>query len=88
MDPRTYICVEGQEKFSHQLPGVSGDMGEALSCGCAFRDGQPNFLVGELVFPTVMEGSHVGEGAFRVQSVYGCRFGVWHGGLLRSAQLA
>ena len=65
MNPRAYICVEGQEKFNHQLPGLSGDMGDALT----FRDGQPHFLVGEPVFPNVMEGSHVGEGAFRIQPV-------------------
>ena len=69
MDPSTYVCAEGQEEFNHQLPGVSGDMGEAQPCGCAFRDGQPQFLVGEPVFPNDMEGPHVGEGAFRIQSV-------------------
>jgi len=44
MNPGAYICVEGQEKFNHQLPGLSGDMGDALSCGCTFRNGQPHFV--------------------------------------------
>ena len=56
-------------KFNPDKLRVSGDMGEALSCGCAFRDAQPHFLVGEPVLPNDMEGSHVGEGAFRIQSV-------------------
>ena len=69
MNPRTYVSVEDQEEFDHQFPGVSGDMDEALPSGCAFRNDRPQFLVGESVFPDVMEGSHVGEGAFRIPSV-------------------
>ena len=69
MNPGAYVCVEGQKEFNHQIPGLSGDVGEALSCGCTFGDSQPHFLTGEPVFPNVVEGSHVGEDVFRIHSV-------------------
>ena len=69
MNPGTYVCVEGQKKFDHQIPGLSGDMGGALSSGCTFGDGQPHFLIGEPVSPNVVEGSHVGEDVFRIHPV-------------------